>query len=105
MTVAKASRVAKDYLQWASELKKEKCDISELWVSAKCGESDTTTGLASCATVGNMYDKLIPQGIYGVFGDTSENTGAETPAQAPSATPPIPHKTDPPLHASHIDPT
>ena len=60
-TIAKASRVAKDYLQWASELKREECDISELWVSTKCGESDTTTGLASCPTVGNMYDKLIPR--------------------------------------------
>ena len=47
-TIAKASRVAKDYLQWASELPQEDCDISELWVSTKCGESDTTTGLASC---------------------------------------------------------
>src|ERR1043165_7073845 len=45
-TIAKASRVAKDYLQWASEQKREECDISELWVSTKCGESDTTTGLA-----------------------------------------------------------
>src|SRR6201989_1686346 len=77
MTVAKASRVAKDYVQWASELKKEECNISDLWVSTKCGESDTTTGLASCPTVGNMYDKLIPKGIYGVFGETSEITGAE----------------------------
>jgi (2R)-sulfolactate sulfo-lyase subunit beta len=76
-TIAKASRVAKDYLQWASELKREECDISELWVSTKCGESDTTTGLASCPTVGNMYDKLIPVGIYGCFGETSEITGAE----------------------------
>lgn len=75
-TVARASRVAKDYLQWASELKREECDISDLWVSTKCGESDTTTGLASCPTVGNMYDKLIPKGIYGVFGETSEITGA-----------------------------
>ena len=50
--------------------------ISELWVSTKCGESDTTTGLASCPTVGNMYDKLIPEGIYGCFGETSEITGA-----------------------------
>jgi (2R)-sulfolactate sulfo-lyase subunit beta len=31
----------------------------------------------SCPTVGNMYDKLIPKGIYGVFGETSEITGAE----------------------------
>jgi (2R)-sulfolactate sulfo-lyase subunit beta len=77
MTIAKASRVAKEYLQQASELKREECDISDLWVSSKCGESDTTTGLASCPTVGNMYDKLIPQGIYGIFGETTEITGAE----------------------------
>ena len=92
MTVAKASRVAKDYLQWASELKKEECDISELWVSTKCGESDTTTGLASCPTVGNMYDKLIPKGIYGVFGETSEITGAEHLARARAAEPKIGEK-------------
>src|SRR5215469_13778032 len=77
MTVAKASRVAKDYVQWASELEREECDIADLWVSTKCGESDTTTGLASCPTVGNLYDKLIPKGVYGVFGETSEITGAE----------------------------
>ena len=47
-TIAKASYVAKEYVQWASELPREECDISELWVSTKCGESDTTTGLASC---------------------------------------------------------
>ena len=91
-TVAKASRVAKDYLQWASELKREECDISELWVSTKCGESDTTTGLASCPTVGNMYDKLIPQGIYGCFGETSEITGAEHLAKARAASPEIGEK-------------
>jgi (2R)-sulfolactate sulfo-lyase subunit beta len=81
-TIAKASRQAKDYLQWASELQREECNLSELWVSTKCGESDTTTGLASCPTVGNMYDKLIPRGIYGVFGETSEITGAEHLARA-----------------------
>ena len=40
--------------------RKEPCPISDLWVSTKCGESDTTTGLSSCPTVGNMYDKLLP---------------------------------------------
>jgi (2R)-sulfolactate sulfo-lyase subunit beta len=56
---------------------REECSISELWVSTKCGESDTTTGLGSCPTVGNMYDKLLPEGITGFFGETSEITGAE----------------------------
>lgn len=81
-TIAKASHKAKEFLQWASELKREECDIADLWVSTKCGESDTTTGLGSCPTVGNMYDKLIPKGIYGCFGETSEITGAEHIAKA-----------------------
>jgi (2R)-sulfolactate sulfo-lyase subunit beta len=63
-------------------LPRETCDLSELWISAKCGDSDTTTGLASCPAVGNMYDKLIPKGVYGVFGETSEITGAEDLARA-----------------------
>jgi (2R)-sulfolactate sulfo-lyase subunit beta len=91
-TIARASRVAKDYLQWASERKREECDISDLWVSTKCGESDTTTGLASCPTVGNMYDKLIPKGIYGVFGETSEITGGEHLAKARAVSPEIGEK-------------
>lgn len=91
-TVAKASYVAKRFVQWASELPRVECPIADLWVSTKCGESDTTTGLASCPTVGNMYDKLIPHGIYGVFGETSEITGAEHLAKARAATPEIGEK-------------
>jgi (2R)-sulfolactate sulfo-lyase subunit beta len=91
-TVAKAARVAKDYLQKASEQTREECDVAELWVSTKCGESDTTTGLASCPTVGNMYDKLIPVGIYGCFGETSEITGGEHLAKERAATPEVGEK-------------
>ena len=86
-TVAKAAHVAKHYQQWASELQREEFPLSDLWISTKCGESDTTTGLSSCPTVGNMYDKLLPQGIYGVFGETSEITGAEHLCKARAATP------------------
>jgi (2R)-sulfolactate sulfo-lyase subunit beta len=91
-TIAKASYQAKRFVQWASELKREECPISELWVSTKCGESDTTTGLSSCPTVGNMYDKLIPHGIYGVFGETSEITGAEHLCRERAASPEIAEK-------------
>src|SRR6202041_3070032 len=84
-TVAAASRKAKEFVHWASEKVREECALTSLWVSTKCGESDTTTGLASCPTVGNMYDKLIPEGIYGVFGETSEITGAEMIAKARAA--------------------
>lgn len=85
-TIAEASRAAKEFVHQASECAREECPISELWVSTKCGESDTTTGLSSCPTVGNMYDKLLPDGIYGCFGETSEITGAEQICQARAAT-------------------
>ncbi len=88
-TIMDASRKAKEFVHWASEKQREPCDVSELWVSTKCGESDTTTGLGSCPTVGNMYDKLIPDGIYGVFGETSEITGAEHICKERAATPEV----------------
>jgi (2R)-sulfolactate sulfo-lyase subunit beta len=86
-TVAKASYAAKRLLQWASELRREECSISDLWISTKCGESDTTTGLSSCPTVGNMYDKLVPAGIHGCFGETPEITGAEHLCKERAASP------------------
>ncbi len=76
-TIAAASRQAKEYVHWATEQQREECSISDLWISTKCGESDTTSGIGANPTVGNMYDKLIPTGIYGVFGETTELTGAE----------------------------
>jgi len=91
-TVARAARKAKDYVHWASELQRQECDISDLWISTKCGESDTTTGLGSCPTVGSMYDKLIPKGVTGVFGETSEITGGEHIAKARAISPEVGEK-------------
>lgn len=88
-TIMDASRAAKDFVHYATELQREECSVSELWVSTKCGESDTTTGLGSCPTVGNMYDKLLPEGIYGCFGETSEITGAEHIAKARAINPEV----------------
>lgn len=76
-TVAEASFRAKEYVQWASELTRSECDFSELYISVKCGESDTTTGLASCPAVGNVIDKHCAAGGTASFGETSELTGAE----------------------------
>ena len=76
-TVAEASRTAQEYVQWATELRREECPISDLWISVKCGESDTTSGLGSNPTVGSLMDKLDPLGVHLCFGETSELTGAE----------------------------
>ncbi len=91
-TIAAASRKAKEFVHFATELQRVECDLSELWVSTKCGESDTTTGLSSCPTVGNMYDKLLPIGLTGCFGETSEITGAEHLCKARAATPDVGEK-------------
>jgi (2R)-sulfolactate sulfo-lyase subunit beta len=76
-TIADASWQAKEYVQWASELQRSECKFSELYISVKCGESDTTTGLASCPAVGNVIDKHCAIGGTASFGETSELTGAE----------------------------
>ena len=76
-TAAEASYKAKEYVQWATELQRTECKLNELYISVKCGESDTTTGLASCPTVGNVIDKHCGLGGLASFGETSELTGAE----------------------------
>ena len=76
-TIAAASRTAQEYLVWASERRREECGIDQLYLSMKCGESDTTSGSGSCPTVGNLLDKLDPLGMTSCFGETSELTGAE----------------------------
>ena len=88
-TIAAASWKAKEYVHWASELKREACDLSEIWVSVKCGESDTTSGLASNPTVGNAIDKLVEMGATCSFGETSEITGAELVCKERAATPEV----------------
>jgi (2R)-sulfolactate sulfo-lyase subunit beta len=76
-TISMASYKAKEYVQWASELQRTECDVRELYISVKCGESDTTTGLSSCPAVGNVIDKHCANGGTASFGETSELTGAE----------------------------
>ncbi len=91
-TIAAASRKAQQFLQWASELRREEVPINELFVSCKCGESDTTSGLASNPTVGNLVDKLDPLGVTSCFGETSELTGAEMVCAERAATPAVKQK-------------
>jgi (2R)-sulfolactate sulfo-lyase subunit beta len=76
-TIRRASAKAKEYVQWASELRREERPLKDLWVSTKCGESDTTSGCGANPTVGNAFDKLYPHGVTLVFGETTELTGGE----------------------------
>jgi (2R)-sulfolactate sulfo-lyase subunit beta len=88
-TIEMASRKAKEYVQWASEIQRTECSCDELYVSTKCGESDTTSGLASNPTVGNVFDKLNEMGATTCFGETSEIMGAEHVCKERAATPEV----------------
>lgn len=77
-TIMNASKKAREFMQWASEKQREVCNIKELWVSTKCGESDTTSGCGANPTVGAAFDKLHALGSTLVFGETSEITGGES---------------------------
>ncbi|HEX7057904.1 MAG TPA: UxaA family hydrolase [Bacilli bacterium] len=76
-TVRQASLKAKEFVQWATELQRVPIELKDLTVSIKCGESDTTTGLGSCPTVGYAVDYLVDAGATVFFGETSELTGGE----------------------------
>lgn len=76
-TIERAARAAKTLMQEASEMQREQIDLSDVIVSTKCGESDTTSGLASNPTVGRVVERLVAEGATMLFGETSELTGGE----------------------------
>jgi (2R)-sulfolactate sulfo-lyase subunit beta len=91
-TIMRASRKAREFVQWASELERVECPLKDLWVSTKCGESDTTSGCGANPTVGNAFDKLYPHGVTLVFGETTELTGGEHLVAARCRTEPVRRK-------------
>jgi (2R)-sulfolactate sulfo-lyase subunit beta len=75
--IRRASWKAREMVQWASELRREPVELSDIVMSIKCGESDTTTGLGSCPTTGIAVDQLVDAGGTVFFGETPELTGGE----------------------------
>ncbi|TCP44728.1 (2R)-sulfolactate sulfo-lyase subunit beta [Tamaricihabitans halophyticus] len=75
--IEQASRYAKKFLQDASELTRESVERSEIVLSTKDGESDTTTGLGSCRVTAYLVDQWVESGGTMIFGETSELTGGE----------------------------
>jgi len=76
-TIESAARVAAQFLQDDSERTREPIERSEIMLSIKCGESDTTSGLGSCPTTAQTVDRWIEAGGTVLFGETSELTGGE----------------------------
>jgi (2R)-sulfolactate sulfo-lyase subunit beta len=76
-TIEKASRKAMEFVFYATALEKVEANLSDLIFGFKCGESDTTSGLAGCPAAGVVCDRLIRMGATVMFGETPEITGAE----------------------------
>jgi len=76
-TIEAASRKAKEFVQYATELRREPFTTKQLTMSCKCGESDTTSGLAANPTVGRAFERLADAGATLIFGETTELTGGE----------------------------
>jgi (2R)-sulfolactate sulfo-lyase subunit beta len=88
-TIANAARKAQEFVQYATEIQREPFPVSKLVMSTKCGESDTTTGLSSCPTVGRVFERLEKCGATMIFGETSELTGGEDIIQSRCVTPKV----------------
>ncbi len=91
-TINAASQSAYKMVKHASKQQRVSAPLSELWVSTKCGESDTTSGCASNPAVGNAFDRLYEIGSTLVFGETTELTGGEHLVEARCRTPEVKKK-------------
>jgi altronate dehydratase large subunit len=75
--VAKGKDLAEKLLKEAEGAQREMADASELMVGAKCGASDTLSGLTANPATGIACDLLVREGGTAIFPETPEMLGAE----------------------------
>jgi len=75
--IAKGTELAQKLLEEAKDARRERVDASELMVAAKCGASDTLSGLTANPATGVACDILIKAGGSAIFTETPEMLGAE----------------------------
>ncbi|MGH8881912.1 MAG: UxaA family hydrolase, partial [Stackebrandtia sp.] len=75
--IERASRAAAAMVSDATRLMREEIALTDLVISTKCGESDTTSGLGSNPTIGRFAERFTAAGGTFFFGETSELTGGE----------------------------
>ena len=74
---ARGIDIAKTLVAELQRAPRERCDVSELILSVKCGGSDYTSGLASNPALGRVADRLVDLGGAAVLGEIAEIMGAE----------------------------
>ena len=75
--IAKGTELAQKLLEEAKGAQREQVNASELMVAAKCGASDTLSGLTANPAMGVACDILIKDGGSAIFTETPEMLGAE----------------------------
>ncbi len=75
--IEKGIRVARQLVQDASRLQREKADDGHLAIAVKCGRSDTTSGIAGNPVMGYLFDHIVQAGGQALFGENTEIIGAE----------------------------
>jgi altronate dehydratase large subunit len=75
--VAKGKELAEKLLNEAEGAQRELVAASELMVGAKCGASDTLSGLTANPATGVACDLLVQEGGTAIFTETPEMLGAE----------------------------
>ena len=73
----KGIQLARSFAGTLATQPRERCDVSELILSLKCGGSDYTSGLASNPALGRVTDRLVELGGSAVLGEIAEIMGAE----------------------------
>ncbi|MGI5962865.1 MAG: UxaA family hydrolase [Lawsonibacter sp.] len=76
-TIEHAVARAKEMKAELDQMKREPCDLSELFVGTKCGGTDATSGLAANPAVGDMVDKLVAAGGSAILSECNELLGTE----------------------------
>lgn len=88
-TIRKAVVYTREMVEEATKQKREEADISELILGTNCGGSDSTSGLASNPSVGNLSDRLVKMGSTSILCETTEFIGAEHILAKKAATPEV----------------
>jgi altronate dehydratase large subunit len=75
--IARGRELARELLDETRNAQREPVAVSELMVAAKCGASDTLSGLTANPATGVACDILIGEGGSAIFTETPEMLGAE----------------------------
>lgn len=75
--IEKGIRMARQLVQDASRIQREKAEDRYLAIAVKCGRSDTTSGIAGNPVMGYLFDHIVKAGGLALFGENTEIIGAE----------------------------